>query len=89
MRFSSAFLDLCINYSANSGNPERVRIEVGVKSGTDIRPVGCDVPIGQVIFASSRVLSGCKLDSALPALLSCVYASVRRLLFVYIIMRRS
>jgi len=27
---------------------ERVKVEIGVKKGADIRPIGCDVPLGQV-----------------------------------------
>lgn len=27
---------------------ERVKIEVSVQKGQDIRPIGCDVPLGQV-----------------------------------------
>eukprot|EP00026_Physarum_polycephalum_P005195 Phypoly_transcript_05225.p1 GENE.Phypoly_transcript_05225~~Phypoly_transcript_05225.p1 ORF type:complete len:667 (-),score=107.75 Phypoly_transcript_05225:4-1980(-) len=31
---------------------EKVKIEVGVKKGADIRPIGCDVPVGQTILKS-------------------------------------
>lgn len=35
---------------------EKVQVEVGVKKGQDIRPIGCDVPLGQTILRAGDKL---------------------------------
>jgi hypothetical protein len=42
--FIFPFLSIC----QGEDGIEKVKVEVSVKKGSDIRPIGCDVPAGQV-----------------------------------------
>jgi gephyrin len=43
------------------GNPEQVRIEVRVSPGAEIRPIGCDVAVGQVILKAGLRVSSAEI----------------------------
>jgi len=43
------------------GSPEKVRIEVTVKPGGDIRPIGCDIAVGQVILRAGDRLGAAEI----------------------------
>lgn len=33
-----------------------MQVDVGVRTGADVRPIGCDVPLGQVAFRRCDVI---------------------------------